>query len=252
MEHLDQVALFHIATMLDLDNLLSLCSSNSRFNRLICQQNHIWIYKLENEFPDWKQHFNGKPVRKVYSLLVKLSKLKKWMEYSKSIYQLFQQTKLDLSNKGIKTLPPEIGSLSNLQGLSLYNNRIETLPPEIGLLSNLSTLSLSKNQIKTLPPEIGLLRNLSGLSLNKNKIKTIPPEIGSLSKLQYLYLNNNQIETLPPEIGLLTNLQTLYLNNNKIETLPSEIGSLINLRVLFLDKKVTNVPNNLKNVVRYQ
>jgi len=223
MEQLDQVALFHIATMLDLDNLLSLCQSDRRFNRLICQQNHIWIYKLENEFPDWKQYFDGKSVRKVYSLLVKLNKLKREIKYEGSIYQLFQQTKLDLSNKQIKTLPPEIGLLSNLQSLYLYNNQIETLPPEIGSLSNLQILSLHNNQIQTLPSRIG-----------------------SLSNLQELWLNNNKIQTLPPEIGSLSNLQTLSLHNNQIETLPPEIGSLSNLRELYLDRKVKNVPDNLK------
>jgi len=39
---LDQVALFNIATMLDLDNLLSFCSSNPGINRLICQGEAIW------------------------------------------------------------------------------------------------------------------------------------------------------------------------------------------------------------------
>jgi len=226
MDQLDQVALFHIATMLDLDNLLSLCSTNQRFNRLICQQNHIWVYKLNNQFPDWKQHFNNKPVRKVYSLLVKLNRLKKEINYGGSIYQLFQETKLDLSSKNIKTLPPVIGSLSNLQELYLDNNKIETLPPEIGSLSNLQELYLENNKIETLPPEIGSLRNL-----------------------QQLYLNNNQIKTLPPEIGSLSNLQTLSLFNNKIETLPPEIGSLSNLQYLYLDRKVKNVPPNLKNIV---
>jgi len=246
MEQLDQVALFHIATMLDLDNLLSLCQSDRRFNRLICQQNHIWIYKLENEFPDWKQHFDGKSVRKVYSLLVKLNKLKREIKYEGSIYQLFQQTKLDLSNKQIKTLPPEIGLLSNLQSLYLYNNQIKTLPPEIGLLSNLQSLYLYNNQIETLPPEIGSLSNLQILSLHNNQIQTLPSRIGSLSNLQELWLNNNKIQTLPPEIGSLSNLQTLSLHNNQIETLPPEIGSLSNLRELYLDRKVKNVPDNLK------
>jgi len=225
MEHLDQVALFHIATMLDLDNLLSLCQTNQRFNRLICQQNHIWIYKLENEFPDWRQHFNDKPVNKVYSLLIKLSKLKEWMNYEGNIYQLFQETKLELNNKGIKTLPPEIGSLSNLRRLYLSGNQIETLPPEIGLLSNLQALYLYNNQIETLPPEIGSLSNLEELYLNKNQIKTLPPEIGSLNNLLYLSLLKNQIVTLPPEIGFLSNLRKLWLDKN----VPSNLKNLVRL-----------------------
>jgi len=251
MDQLDQVVLFHIATMLDLDNLLSLCQSDRRFNRLICQQDAIWKFKLENEFPDWKQHFDGKPVRKVYSLLVKLNRLKRELKYEGSIYQLFQETNLVLSNRKLKTLPPEIGSLSNLRELWLYNNKIKTLPPEIGSLSNLERLYLDNNQIETLPPEIGSLSNLQRLYLYNNQIKTLPPEIGLLSNLQELSLFSNQIETLPPEIGLLSNLQELSLYNNQIKTLPPEIGSLSNLQRLYLDKKVTNVPDNLKNIVRY-
>jgi len=227
MDQLDQVALFHIATMLDLDNLLSLCSTNKKFNRLICQQDAIWNYKLNTEFPDWIQHFEDKSTRKVYSLLIKLSKLKREIGYGSSIYQLFLETSLDLSYIHLKILPPEIGSLRNLQRLYLHNNQIETLPPEIGSLSNLRELSLSNNKIETLPPEIGLLSNLQELSLS-----------------------NNKIETLPPEIGLLSNLQELHLDNNKIETLPPEIGSLSNLRELYLDRKVKGIPSNLKYVTK--
>jgi len=226
MDQLDQVVLFHIATMLDLDNLLSLCSTNSRMNRLICQQNAIWLYKLNREFPDWKQHFNDKPVNKVYSLLIKLDRLRKELKYEESIYELFNKIELVLINKGIKILPLEIGSLTNLQYLYLNNNQIKTLPPEIGSLSNLQELYLHNKQIETLPPEIGSLSNLQTLTLSNNKIVTLPPEIGSLSNLQVLYLNNNQIETLPPEIGSLSNLQILHL-----------------------DRKVENIPSNLKDTV---
>lgn len=40
---------------------------------------------------------------------------------------------LDLSYKGISTLPPEIGSLTNLQRLDLHNNQLTTLPETIFL-----------------------------------------------------------------------------------------------------------------------
>jgi len=228
MDQLDQLALFHIATMLDLNDLLSLCSSNSRINRLICQQDAIWKFKLNNEFPDWRQHFDGKLPRKIYNLLVKLTKLRKEIDYTGSIYQLYQETKLDLSNRNLKTLPPEIGSLSNLRELSLYNNKLKTLPPEIGLLSN-----------------------LQDLDLYSNRIETLPPEIGSLSNLRHLYLNDNEIEVLPPEIGLLTNLERLFLQSNQIVTLPSEISYLTKLNILYLDKTV-NAPPNLKNIITYK
>jgi len=271
MDQLDQVVLFQIATMLDLDNLLSLCQSDRRFNRLICQQNAIWLYKLNNEYPDWKQHFDNKNVRKVYSLLVKLSKLNNVLDHGLTIYQLFKLTKLLLWGKNIKVIPPEIGLLTNLDYLSIRNNKIITLPPEIGLLTKLDYLSLDDNKIITLPPEIGLLTNLQYLSISKNQLTTLPSEIGSLKKLVRLYLNGNKITALPPEIGSLSNLEHLWLHNNQIVTLPLEIGSLTklkelqlynnhivtlppeislltNLKEISIDKKVTNVSNNLKKI----
>jgi len=230
MDVLTKDILFHIVTKLDFDDLISFCLIDKRVNRLIYQQNHIWVYNLQKEFPDWNLHYGNKNVRKVYSLLVKLNILKKKTKYKESIYQLYQQTELNLS---------------------LYDNQIKTLPPEIGLLTNLRGLYLSNNEIKTLPPEIGKLSNLRELSLSNNKIETLPPEIGSLRNLLVLYLNNNKIETLPPEIGLLSNLQLLMLHKNQIETLPPEIGSLSNLRYLFLDRTVKKIPDNLKKIASY-
>jgi hypothetical protein len=95
MDELDQVALFNIAIMLDLDNLLSFCSSSSKVNRLICQQDAIWLFKLAREFPDWRQHLNMKP-RNVYKLLIGLSKLKLIFDYEGTIYQLYLEKKLKI------------------------------------------------------------------------------------------------------------------------------------------------------------
>ena len=49
---------------------------------------------------------------------------------------------------------------NNEQNLRLNGLKLRTLPPEIGQLSNLKTLYLSNNQLTTLPPEIGQLSNL--------------------------------------------------------------------------------------------
>ena len=50
------------------------------------------------------------------------------------------QLTLDLSNKGLTKLPPEIGQLPELTELVLSNNKLTTLPPEIGQLNSLKTL----------------------------------------------------------------------------------------------------------------
>ncbi|MCH2245973.1 MAG: leucine-rich repeat domain-containing protein, partial [Crocosphaera sp.] len=47
---------------------------------------------------------------------------------------------LDLSFKGLTSIPPEIGQLTNLTSLNLWNNQLTNIPPEIGQLTNLTSL----------------------------------------------------------------------------------------------------------------
>jgi GTPase SAR1 family protein len=151
--------------------------------------------------------------------------------------------RLDLSFKGLTSLPPEIGSLTNLTALDLFDNQFTALPPEIGNLTNLTTLDLDGNQLTALPPEIGNLTNLTALSLDGNQLTVMPPEVGNLTGLTALCLYDNQLTALPPEIGSLTNLTALYLYSNKLTILPSEIGELTNLTALYLnDNQLTALP----------
>jgi Leucine-rich repeat (LRR) protein len=145
------------------------------------------------------------------------------------------ETQLFLSGLGLTELPPEIGNLSNLQGLYLGNNRLSNLPPEIGNLSNLIALYLNNNQLSHIPNEIDSLINLRELILDYNQLSNIPSYIGKLINLSSLGLSNNQLSSLPPEIGSLINLNTIYLSNNQLSSLPPEIGSLNNLCWLFLE-----------------
>jgi len=213
MEALSKDVLFNIATMLDLDDLLNFCSSSDRINRLVCQQDAIWNFKLMKEFPNYKEYINQRG-REAYELLIDLVKVKKELKYKDSIYKLYNASTLYLNEKGINTIPPEIGKLINLQ-----------------------TIYLNKNNITTIPPEIGNLKRLERLDLSKNKITSIPPEIGKLSQLQELLLYNNQITSLPLEMSNLTNLKKLDVTKNKITSLPPEIATLMQFRELEIDKQ---------------
>ncbi|PSB35710.1 COR domain-containing protein [Stenomitos frigidus] len=146
------------------------------------------------------------------------------------------RTRLDLSDKNLKALPPEIGQLTNINTLLLGDNLLTLLPPEIGQLTSLSTLELQHNRLETLPPEIGQLTSISQLFLIGNQLTTLPPEIGQLTTISQLFLGGNQLTTLPLEIGQLTNLRTLDLSINKFTTLPPEIGRLTKLTELELSK----------------
>ena len=85
-------------------------------------------------------------------------------------------------------------SLSDL-GLSGH------IPPEIGTLDDLEILWLEDNQLTgPIPSGIGSLEHLKYLILHYNQISgSIPPEIGSLANLEILKLDNNELSGYIPE-----------------------------------------------------
>jgi len=110
METLSKDVLFNIATMLDLDDLLRLCSSNSRINRLVCQRNDIWLFKLAAEFPDWNNYFDADP-KNTYILLVKLKRIAEAIHYHYSVYELYDEHNLYIDRKRWYRLSDEIKEL---------------------------------------------------------------------------------------------------------------------------------------------
>ena len=102
--------------------------------------------------------------------------------------------------------------------LDLYGNQLRgTIPPELGSLSNVMRLSLSENQLGgTIPTELGGLSNLERLSLGGNRLSgTIPPELGSLSNLTRLSLRENQLSgEIPHDFTNLTKTSDFYFSDN--------------------------------------
>jgi GTPase SAR1 family protein len=148
-------------------------------------------------------------------------------------------TTLDLSEKGLTELPPEIGQLSNLTELDLSYNQLTALPPTIAQLTNLLVLNLSGNQLTGLPSEISQLIHLKKLMLGDvfggNQFTSLPPAISQLNNLTVLGLGGNQLTELPPTIEKLNHLTMLDIRWNQLTTLPPEIGHLTHLKELYLD-----------------
>ena len=82
-----------------------------------------------------------------------------------------------------------------------FNQLSGSIPPELGSLSNLERLYLRVNQLSgSIPPELGGLSNLTRLDLSDNRLSgSIPPELGGLSNLMWLYLRGNQLSGCIPE-----------------------------------------------------
>ncbi len=76
-------------------------------------------------------------------------------------------TSLDLSRKGIKTIPPEIGKLTSLTELNLSENRITQIPEAISKLTSLTSLNLWRNRISQIPEAIAKLTKLKVLLDNR-------------------------------------------------------------------------------------
>jgi len=161
------------------------------------------------------------------------------------------RTKLDLSGKGLKSLPAEIGQLTNLTELYISDNQFSKLPVEIWQLKNLTVLWLSSNKLSSLPAEIGQLKKLKVLYLSKNKLSSLPAEIGQLEKLTGLYLDDNQLSSLPAEIGQLAKLTELDISENQLSTLPAEIGQLTNLtRLVLYSNQLSRLPAEIGQLTK--
>ncbi len=152
--------------------------------------------------------------------------------------------KLSLSNRGITSLPPEIGKLSFLQSLDLSYNQLDKLPEEFLKLSNLKSIYLNHNELAVLPTDFGKLRNLTILDLSHNYLNTLPASVGNIVNLTQLDVSYNQIKKLPIELINLTGLKKFYLENNPCEFPPEKVikrGLYATMHYLFgeLRKKET-------------
>ncbi|KAI8880891.1 L domain-like protein [Backusella circina FSU 941] len=142
---------------------------------------------------------------------------------------------VQLSDRLIRELSPNIGLLTMIRKLDLSNNHLNEIPESIGYLQNLQVLFLAKNQLTSLPDTIGYLSNLAELDLAHNQLRSITPCIGYLDKLKILAVEYNFISQLPPQIGSLKGLMALDLAMNPLKVLPSEVSQLPFLRRIKLD-----------------
>ncbi len=147
----------------------------------------------------------------------------------------------------VGSIPPELGSLTNLTALWLsHNNLAGPIPVELGNLTQLKSLHLDGNGFSgPIPPELGRLANLESLALEANQLTgPISPELGSLRYLRNLSLQANRLTgPIPPELGSLTHVRQLWLSSNRLTgPVPEELGSLANLEGLELSRNELGGP----------
>ncbi len=156
---------------------------------------------------------------------------------------------LNLQNRKLTRLPPNIGKLSALTILNLSRNQLRSLPDSICALENLTMLNLSRNKLKSLPENIGRLSRLEILDLSRNRLRTLPIDIQSLHKLEDLMIFNNRIESLPEQFGGVQSLNRLKADNNMLKTLPESFCFLTGLKHISLqDNNLSELPECISDL----
>jgi len=150
---------------------------------------------------------------------------------------------IDLSNKDIDDLPPEIGNFTNLKFLNLSYNNLVTLPDEVCKLTNLQTLLLLRNEIVELPENFSNLKKLELLDISYNQISKLPANFEKLNLLNSLDASYNMLKVLPMQFVKLNNLKDLHLEQNPFEYPPYNVikrGLYATMYFLTEEKKKQN------------
>ncbi|MDD2785783.1 MAG: leucine-rich repeat domain-containing protein [Patescibacteria group bacterium] len=99
---------------------------------------------------------------------------------------------VDMSDRGLTSLPSELFDRTDIERLDLSNNQLTgSLPSEMNRMQKLKFLDISNNQMTALPAELGQLKNLEVLNAANNKLTGLPLELGNLNRLQLLDLSGN-------------------------------------------------------------
>ena len=99
---------------------------------------------------------------------------------------------LDATAANIRAWMNDAANHAALEPLQfLTRDNLRTCPPEIGLLSNMDYLALTHGTITALPQELANLSNLFMLDLSHQRFREVPEVIGQIPRLWLLNLNNN-------------------------------------------------------------
>lgn len=148
---------------------------------------------------------------------------------------------LNLSERDLVVVPPEIGVLKNIEELLFAYNNIRRINPQLQFCKKLRRLDLTSNIIEELPYYIGNIQSLEELSLRDNRLSSLPNSFSKLKNLKTLDISNmhrsmakgkNNFSYIPPSACHLPNLERLLMEKLPIRQIPVSLLYLKKLKVL--------------------
>lgn len=167
-----------------------------------------------------------------------------------------------VTRNGLKSLPAEIGKLTNLEQIFIANSELETLPAEMANLTSCTDVEVYNcPKMKEFPlvlakmPELvslNLANNLQWSAAEADKGVRALATGASAEKIQILYFNQNNLETVPEEIVNMKKLGLIDFSSNNIRTIESAWGNDIKPVQLYLDNnRLSEFPVDEKGVFCY-
>lgn len=117
------------------------------------------------------------------------------------VASLTMSYKVMLSQNRLDELPPVLFDGINIVNLSVFNNQLKSVPPRIKDLANLDTLNVSGNpDLKFLPSDILQLKKLRNLKAQNVGFPPLPPGAKPLTPKSRLMLHREFIVTNPDKL----------------------------------------------------
>lgn len=143
-------------------------------------------------------------------------------------------THLSLYDKGITTLPAEIGALDRMESLQLSRNGLKALPKDMEKLISLVSLYLNWNALESLPDGLRF-EALRIAELRGNRLTALPGNF-DVTSVRQLDLGDNQLASLPPDFRFLHRLNSLKLDGNRLDSLGVDFSLMEDLDYLNLSR----------------
>jgi Leucine-rich repeat (LRR) protein len=117
---------------------------------------------------------------------------KKYRIYQeKDLNKMKDYQAINLSNS-TRPIPPAVFEQSELRILDLNNKNLQALPPELCRLQKLQVLLMKNNLGIQLPDCFDSLKQLEIISLLGCQLQQVPPQIKTLPKLRMLVIGGNR------------------------------------------------------------